>query len=68
MVWSPPIVNTVEPSRRKSVIDVSIVSMASLISNGLTAISPQSATCWLPNGSTCRAGLYGRNNFEAART
>ena len=45
MVWSPPIVNTVAPSRRRSVIDESMVAIASSMSNGLTAMSPASTTC-----------------------
>ena len=68
MVWSPPMVSTFEPSLRRSVTAASMVSIASAISNGFTAISPQSATCCTANGSIPTAGLYGRNSFDEART
>ncbi len=41
---------------------------ASSIENGLTAMSPASATCSAPNGVVSRTGLYGRNNRDDSRT
>ena len=46
----------------------SIESMASVMLNGFTAMSPQSATWWTANGEISRVELYGRSNFDAART
>jgi len=67
MVWSPPSVTRRVPSMVRSSAFCCTVSMASLMSNGLTAMSPASATCTRSNGETSSAGLYGRSRREASR-
>lgn len=57
MVWSPPSVIMRAPVPRRSSAAASIVSTASLMLNGLAAMSPASATCARANGEASCAGL-----------
>ena len=45
-----------------------MVSMASWMLNGFTAMSPASATWAISNGETSSAGLYGRSSRDDSRT
>ncbi|MNR58853.1 hypothetical protein D3C85_1799550 [compost metagenome] len=68
MVWSPPRVTSLLPPAVRSRAFCWMVSMASLMLNGLTAMSPASATWMFSNGLTSHAGLYGRSSRLASRT
>src|SRR5690348_13767331 len=68
MVWSPPIASRCAAPVSRPAAAASIWSTASLMSNGLHAMSPASATCWTPNGATCRPGCQGRRSREPCRT
>ena len=63
-VWSPPSVSTNGARSSRARAPRSTVPIASSMLNGLTAMSPASATCWLANTGTCSAGLYGRSRRE----
>src|SRR5215472_8290093 len=68
MVWSPPIASRCAAPASSPAAAASIWSTASLMSNGLHAMSPASATCWVPNGATRRPGCHGRSSREPCRT
>ena len=68
MVWSPPIVTRLVPSAVRSTAAASMVSMASWMLKGFTAMSPASTTWAISNGDTSSAGLYGRSRRDDSRT
>lgn len=67
MVWSPPRVIRRAPVARSASADASMVSTASLMLNGLAAMSPASATWARAKGDASWAGLYGRSRRDASR-
>lgn len=67
MVWSPPRVISRAPVASSSSAAPSTVATASPMSNGLTAMSPASATWASAKGAASCAGLYGRSSRDASR-
>ena len=57
MVWSPPMVISLAPVSTSARAPSSICLTASVMSNGLQAMSPASATCCTANGSMSCTGL-----------